>query len=156
MSYVKHTWVNNEVISASKMNNIEEGIEEASQSGGSSASVQVNVMSNGSITIEMGLVDMTTGPSSSQGELFGTSLSILGGGYYPKYILSVPLPDKEGTIQNAIILSDYIVANFIVTTTGGVAPAVPVFIRDNASAFNSQGYYACIVTGDGTITLTLT
>lgn len=34
MSYVKHTWVNNEVISASKLNNIEDGIEEASQSGG--------------------------------------------------------------------------------------------------------------------------
>ena len=35
MSYEKHTWVNNEVISASKLNNIEDGIEEASQSGGS-------------------------------------------------------------------------------------------------------------------------
>lgn len=34
MSYVKHTWVNNEAITASKMNNIEDGIEEASQSGG--------------------------------------------------------------------------------------------------------------------------
>lgn len=37
MSYVKHTWVNNEVISASKLNNIEDGIEEASQSGGGGA-----------------------------------------------------------------------------------------------------------------------
>lgn len=34
MSYEKHTWVTNEAITASKMNNIEEGIEEASQSGG--------------------------------------------------------------------------------------------------------------------------
>jgi hypothetical protein len=34
MSYEKHTWVNNEAITASKMNNIEYGIEEASQSGG--------------------------------------------------------------------------------------------------------------------------
>lgn len=34
MSYEKHTWVTNEAITASKMNNIETGIEEASQSGG--------------------------------------------------------------------------------------------------------------------------
>ena len=34
MSYTKHEWVNNETITAAKMNNIEDGIEEASQSGG--------------------------------------------------------------------------------------------------------------------------
>lgn len=34
MSYEKHTWVNNETITAAKMNNIEDGIEEAAQSGG--------------------------------------------------------------------------------------------------------------------------
>ena len=36
MAYVEHTWVNGETITAEKMNNIEEGIVEASQSGGSS------------------------------------------------------------------------------------------------------------------------
>ena len=34
MPYEKHTWTTNEAITASKMNNIEEGIEEASHSGG--------------------------------------------------------------------------------------------------------------------------
>lgn len=34
MSYSKHEWVNNETITAAKMNNIETGIEEAAQSGG--------------------------------------------------------------------------------------------------------------------------
>lgn len=34
MSYEKHTWVNNETITAAKLNNIEDGIEEAAQSGG--------------------------------------------------------------------------------------------------------------------------
>lgn len=34
MSYVKHTWVDNETITASKLNNIEDGIDEAAQSGG--------------------------------------------------------------------------------------------------------------------------
>ena len=34
MSYTPHTWVNNETITAAKLNNIEEGITEAAQSGG--------------------------------------------------------------------------------------------------------------------------
>ena len=34
MSYTPHTWVNNETITAAKLNNIEEGISEAAQSGG--------------------------------------------------------------------------------------------------------------------------
>jgi hypothetical protein len=34
VSYTAHTWVDREVITASKMNNIEEGINEASQTGG--------------------------------------------------------------------------------------------------------------------------
>ncbi len=34
MSYTKHEWVTNETITAAKMNNIEDGIEEAAQSGG--------------------------------------------------------------------------------------------------------------------------
>lgn len=37
MSYTKHEWVNNETITAAKMNNIEDGIEEAAQSGGGGA-----------------------------------------------------------------------------------------------------------------------
>lgn len=34
MSYTKHTWTDNETITAAKLNNIEDGIEEAAQSGG--------------------------------------------------------------------------------------------------------------------------
>ena len=34
MSYTPHTWVNNETITAAKLNNIEEGVQEAAQSGG--------------------------------------------------------------------------------------------------------------------------
>ena len=34
MSYEKHTWTNNETITAAKLNNIEDGITEAAQSGG--------------------------------------------------------------------------------------------------------------------------
>lgn len=37
MAYEKHEWVNNETITASKLNNIEDGIEEAAQSGGGGA-----------------------------------------------------------------------------------------------------------------------
>lgn len=34
MSYTPHTWVNNETITAEKLNNIEDGVQEAAQSGG--------------------------------------------------------------------------------------------------------------------------
>ena len=34
MSYTRHTWVDNETITAAKLNNIEDGIEEAAWSGG--------------------------------------------------------------------------------------------------------------------------
>ena len=34
MSYTPHTWVNNETITAAKLNNIEDGVQEAAQSGG--------------------------------------------------------------------------------------------------------------------------
>lgn len=52
MSYVKHTWVNNEVISASKLNNIEDGIEEASQSGGGGALIVTSSYSAGAETMD--------------------------------------------------------------------------------------------------------
>lgn len=34
MSYTPHTWVDNETITAAKLNNIEDGVQEAAQSGG--------------------------------------------------------------------------------------------------------------------------
>ena len=52
MSYVKHTWVNNEAITASKMNNIEDGIEEASQSGGGGAMIVTSSIVNGAPTMD--------------------------------------------------------------------------------------------------------
>lgn len=154
MAYEKHTWVNNETITANKLNNIEDGIEEAAQSGGGGASVQVNFMTQISYTIEMGLVDMTTGPTESRGEYFGGSCEYGGGGYYPKTIIDVPLPDANGTIQSAIVFSEYYYVNFNFAVTGDVTEPVPVNRRYSASSFESATMYACIVTGNGTITLT--
>lgn len=42
MPYVEHTWTNGETITAAKMNNIEEGIAEAAQSGGSGAVIIID------------------------------------------------------------------------------------------------------------------
>lgn len=39
MSYTQHTWTNNQLITASKLNNIEQGITEAAQSGGSGPNI---------------------------------------------------------------------------------------------------------------------
>lgn len=43
MSYEQHEWVNGETITAEKMNNIEEGIVEASQSGGGGYDAEVSI-----------------------------------------------------------------------------------------------------------------
>lgn len=42
MPYVEHTWTNGETITAAKMNNIEEGIAEAAQSGGGGMLVHIS------------------------------------------------------------------------------------------------------------------
>ena len=57
MSYNKHTWTNGEIITAEKMNNIEEGIAEIEQgeSGGGSEVLEVNLtidVSTGTITAD--------------------------------------------------------------------------------------------------------
>ena len=41
MSYTKHTWTDGELVTAAKLNNIENGIEEASSGGGSGGGVLV-------------------------------------------------------------------------------------------------------------------
>lgn len=43
MSYTEHTWVNDEVITASKLNNIETGISEAMQSGGGGYDAEISI-----------------------------------------------------------------------------------------------------------------
>lgn len=52
MAYEKHTWVNNETITAAKMNNIETGIEEAAQSGGGGVLIVTSSFVNGVVTMD--------------------------------------------------------------------------------------------------------
>ena len=61
MSYSKHTWVSHETITAAKLNNIEDGVEEAAQSGGgydlvisSANNVQIGSIQASDLTIESG------------------------------------------------------------------------------------------------------
>lgn len=42
MSYTPHTWVDNETITAEKLNNIEDGVQEAAQSGGGGMLVHIS------------------------------------------------------------------------------------------------------------------
>lgn len=58
MSYEKHTWVTNEAITASKMNNIETGIEEASQSGGGGGTQITANVGETSITLDASYSDL--------------------------------------------------------------------------------------------------
>lgn len=47
MSYTPHTWVDQETITAAKLNNIEEGIDEASQSGSGGLLVETTFIDDG-------------------------------------------------------------------------------------------------------------
>lgn len=52
MSYVAHNWTDGETITAAKLNNIESGIDEASQSGGGLVQVGYTHDGNGTITLD--------------------------------------------------------------------------------------------------------
>lgn len=60
MSYVAHNWTDGETITAAKLNNIENGIDEASQSGG--GAVQVGyTFSDGTFTLDKTWQDVYDG-----------------------------------------------------------------------------------------------
>lgn len=51
MSYTKHTWANGDVITATKLNEMESGIDEASSGGGSSELLIINATENDDGTV---------------------------------------------------------------------------------------------------------
>lgn len=53
MSYSAHTWVDGETITAAKLNNIEDGIDEASQTGGGGLAFVTWTHTNDGITLGM-------------------------------------------------------------------------------------------------------
>lgn len=88
MSYTEHTWQTGETITAAKLNNLEEGIQEAAQSGGGGILVHGSMVNN-VYTLDMTVEDLYDATlagtpvylvnqyRSSSDDYFGTSLCYL-------------------------------------------------------------------------------
>lgn len=149
MSYVKHTWVNNEAITASKMNNIEDGIEEASQSGGGG-------IGSATVTVTHDLSELGTGysvvdiyPTQSIVSSHGTDWELYSVKFSDPTTLTIPM------FGESVAFTSEFGGN--VTSGGGGGYARASFEGASGGVEIVDDYpnygYAVIVTGDGTLSL---
>ena len=145
MAYEQHEWVNGETITAEKMNNIEEGIVEASQSGGGGG---------------LPIVHFTAHSNISSGWWFGSWRFVKQSGnayevvdtlYSPMYLIaqsyggesytnaSLPVPQTDGLYLALVRDVSYAWTN--ISTSGNISEPVTVDVYGNTC----QGY---IITGD--------
>lgn len=131
MPYVEHTWTNGETITAAKMNNIEEGIAEAAQSGGGGALI---VNSSYSSAVGNYVLDKTAQ------EIYDALLS--GTPVYIKFQYGVLDTDYIGTLYIAPVVKIY---NYDYTNVIRVVAAKPVM----AVVENNQQYFVpgCLIYG---------
>lgn len=128
MSYTKHTWVNNETITAAKMNNIEEGILESQ---GGTVPIMSVVFPDGvgswTKAFNFAICKYVNGTYVAQSVVTGDGTDTLdttivytayneGGGFY----MASPFPVPESTDLYLVFLDPF---NFIVSYTGNVSPS---------------------------------
>lgn len=111
MSYTPHTWVDNETITAAKLNNIEDGVQEAAQSGGGGALI---VNSSYSSAVGKDVLDKTAQ------EIYDALLS--GTPVYIKYQYG-NMTEYTGTLYLAPVVKIY---NYDYTNVIRVVAAKPV------------------------------
>lgn len=157
MSYVKHTWIDNETVTSAKLNNIEDGIEQAAQSG-SSASVFINSEVNGSMYVSVFIYCDRAGNSNKSivSSLDDPTTGIEMNGYCKKAARVIPLDLPEG-YSIGIGFNEYTHVNCSIETSGGIVQSPVVGTeRQSESSYSSVPYYIYEVTGSGTITVTST
>lgn len=93
MAYVEHEWVNGETITAAKLNNIEEGITEAAQSGGGGVLICNSSYDDDNDNY---VLDKTAG------EIYDALLA--GTPVYIKYQYGTPTETYEGTLYLAPVI----------------------------------------------------
>lgn len=144
MSYVKHTWVNNEAITASKMNNIEDGIEEAAQSGGGGALI-VNLDTSNNNTLDKTFLEIytalrggvpayikyvweTAGPSTDYESVVVLHPIIEAHKYDATYVVYA-YNVREGQVTGNYYVGSPCVSTFKATSVNGY----PVFLGDTSA-----------------------
>lgn len=87
MSYTKHTWTDGELVTAAKMNNIENGIEEASSGGGSGGGVLVVTVGESNIC-DASYNDVISAVAAGKVVMLKTSAGGTGFPFGYKYLVS--------------------------------------------------------------------
>lgn len=130
MPYVEHTWTNGETITAAKMNNIEEGIAEAAQSGGGALIVN----SDWSTAASNYVLDKTVQ------EIYDALLS--GTPVYIKFQYGILDTDYVGTLYLAPVVKIY---NYDYTNVIRVVAAKPVI--NTVQSVSTLAVPGCLIYG---------
>lgn len=147
MAYNPTTWNTGDTITASALNKIEQGIAGV-------ADIAVVKVEWTDVDSSYGcLVGTTDGLVGDMYSLNTYFQECLGGGYHPVQYLLVPLP-SDGN-QAVVFFSDYWHEELgVMSGSGGVSSTPTVgYIRTGNASWNSLPYWAFVVTGNGTITL---
>lgn len=151
MSYVKHTWVDNETITATKLNNIEDGIEEASQSvGGGNAIISLSATAGfdgGSKTWGyIVFATYTNGHWTLINDYYETKNFIdIFGNASPAYLCLPPIPMVDDDNYSAFLLP---VVGSSISTTGDISSTPTTLYFSYGSPVPDNAYR---ITGSGSV-----
>lgn len=153
MSYSQHEWTNGETITAAKMNNIEEGIAEAAQSGGGGVAwVRINFVNMSNVSHGAGHVCYAREWSASgEGyEAFQPCYESFSFGNNP-ILIPMTIPEENSGIYMIYVWAgDVGASGYSFSATGDISDD-PVDVWLPADSATYQGY---LISGSCTITVT--
>lgn len=151
MAYEKHEWVNNETITASKLNNIEDGIEEAAQSGGGGNPI-IHFIAHSGVSNASWLgswrLAQKNGTKYEVVNNWVTPLYVIAGAFGGEYygVSQYPVPQIDGLYLVLALDTSY--AWIDISTSGNISEQVIV----SENGYDYDGY---VITGDFEIEATL-
>lgn len=147
MAYEKHEWVNNETITASKLNNIEDGIEEAAQSGGGGVAwIRINSVGYG-YSHSVGEVYYARETATNEYELCYPFIENYISFREAPVVLALPIPEEDSGLS-ILYLAD-VGSSVDITVSGDISEnTVDAYLPASSTRYN--GY---LITGSCTITL---
>lgn len=154
MSYTPHTWVDNETITAAKLNNIEDGVQEAAQSGGGAASVIVNFNEGGIIGSVIVFIAYAKYNSTIDAYSIESPMTELYSvaPYRARFYLSVPLTESNDDFKPFIFFRQDIDSIAVYTVTGDISSTkIVAQCRTDSNTWSSEPFYGFEVQGGGRI-----
>lgn len=151
MSYTPHTWVDNETITAAKLNNIEDGI----ANGGGVATVLVNFNTEGGI---IGSVVAFIAYAKYSSTIDAYSIESPMTEYYSiapyraRFYLSVPLTESNDDFKPFIFFNQDTNSVAAYTVTGDIlSTKIVAQCRTDSNTWSSEPFYGFEVQGSGQI-----